>query len=866
MAWYRRVWNVLRPNRLERDLKRELAFHLAEKMDELRSAGASEADAARAAGLQFGGFTTQLERTRDMDINEWFGSVVRNLRYALRALRTSPAFTATVVLTLALGIGANSAVFSAIYAVLLRPLPFPNGDRLAIVGQTQPNVLGQFVAPIRLEEWNRLNSTFTAIAGYDTEDTSETSGELAEKLKRAWVSPRFLQVLGVAPELGRGFNPEEERFGGPNAMLISHRLWQRRFGGDPHVIGKTLRVPRAAYAIVGVMPASFAFPDRDVDLWAPSAPDAPYAQSRDATWFTALGRMKPGVTLAQALANLAAVQSDLGRQYPKPDAKISVSLEPLMEATVGAVRRSLWLLFGSVSLLLLIACTNIAALLFSRAAARQHELSVRFSLGASRVSVAVQLLTEVLLLALAGALLGLAIAAGAARVFGTLAKDLPRIEEIHLDARIVVYSLVCAVLATLLCGILPAIRGTRRSLAMSLAQGGRSEVRGGNPIQFLLVGAQVALAVTLLTGAGLLLRSFEELGRVAPGFDPRHVLTFHISTTWGETADLKGAKQRTERILESLRSVPGVEAATTAIALPGVPTQYQVELKTAEGRADSEPKMLAEVRWVSPQYFATLQIPLLAGELCRDDPGTTMAMVNRAFANLYLNGTSAIGRHLKQPDNPFWSEAMISGIVGDAREGGLDVAAPPTAYWCNGTLQPGTFFLVRTHGEPTSMAGTIRRKLHGIEPLRSVYDLTPLTGHISDAYAENRLRTVLLAFFAVTAIGLASVGLYGTLSYLVNVRRREVALRMALGALRIEVVRQFLSQGLRVALVGSVAGLALAAACGRMLKSMLFGVSATDIVTLGGVVAVVFAVSIVASLLPAIRAARVEPMQALREE
>jgi putative ABC transport system permease protein len=676
---------------------------------------------------------------------------------------------------------------------------------------------------VRLEDWNRLNSTFQAITGYYSENTSETSGELPEKLKRAWVAPRFLQVLQIAPTLGRDFSTEEERFGGPNAVLISDRLWRRRFGGNPEAVGKTLRVPRSGFVIVGVMPASFQFPDRDVDLWSPSPADAPYAQSRELTWYTAIGRLKPGVTLAEARANLAAVQANLGRQYPKTDAMISAALKPLKEATVGGVGKSLWLLFGSVSLLLLIACTNIAALLLSRAAARQHETSVRFSLGASRASVAGQLLTEVLVLAVAGAALGLLLAAGASQVFRALAKDLPRIEEIGLNGSIVIYSLACAVVVTLLCGIFPAIRGTRRSLSVSLAQGGRSQVAGRNPVQFLLVGVQVALAVILLASAGLLLRSFEELGRVAPGFDPQRVLTFHISTTWGETNDWKGAKQRTERILGGVRSAPGIEAAATAISLPGVPSQYQIELKTTEGRAESEPKMFAQGRWVTPEYFATLRIPILAGELCRGEPGTATAMVNRSFANLYLNGSAAIGRHLVQPSNPYLAAAEIHGIVGDARETGLDREAPPTAYWCAGTIQPGTFFLIRTRGEPNSMAGTIRRKIHELEPQRAVYDLTPLTGHISDAYAENRLRTILLTFFALTAIALASVGLYGTLSYLVNVRKREVALRLALGALRVQVVRQFLGQGLRVVVLGSITGLVLAAAFARMLAAMLYG-------------------------------------------
>src|SRR6516164_862643 len=526
-----------RKRALDQQFDSELRFHADELTKEYIAKGMAPDEARRRMTLEFGGSEQIKEELRDVHRVPILDIMLSNFKWALRLIAKSPSFSIVVILTLALAIGANSAVFSAIDAILLRPLPFPNGDQLMSLHQYSIRVKSPQteLSTLRLEDWNRMNSTFQAIAGYYTENSSETSGALPEKVTEAFVTPRFLRVLGVSPALGRDFSPEEEHFGGPNAVLISDRFWRRRFAADPNALGKKVRINGYSDSIVGIMPASFGFPDRDVDIWSSVPTDAPFAQDRASTWYVTIGRLKPSVSLAQARANLATVQAQLGKQHPKTDGELAVAIGALKETTIGDVRSSLWMLFGSVSLLLLIACTNIVTLLLARATQREHEISVRTSLGAPRSALVAQLLTETFVLALAGALLGLIVAGGASRVFGMLAGSLPRVDEIHLDVRIVAYSLLCSVVATLLCGVLPAIRGTRRNLSNSLAQNGRSQVSGRIPLQWLLVGTQVALAVTLLMGAGLLLRSFQALGHVTPGFDASHVLTFHVSGSWGKS-------------------------------------------------------------------------------------------------------------------------------------------------------------------------------------------------------------------------------------------------------------------------------------------------------------------------------------------
>jgi predicted permease len=850
------------------ELDQELRFHLEELVQEKIASGLTPDQARREAALEFGGAEQIKEELRDVHRIPFIDAIWTHTRYAFRVLRASRSFSLAVIATLTLGIGANTAVFSAIDAVLLRPLPYPSAERLIVLHEYRAKLKSpvSFVAPARLEDWNRYNNAFQAITGYDTEDTVDTSGPLPVKIKRAVFAPRFLQTLGVSPELGRDFTSEDEHFhgGALGSVMISDRFWRTHFHAQPDAIGKPLFADRASATVIGVMPPSFAFPDDTVDLWYISPPDAPYAQDRHSTWFTAIGRLKPGVTEQQARANLDLVQRQLARQFPATDTDVTVELQPLKDTTVGRARASLWLLFAAVSVLLLMACVNVASLLLARGMERAHEFSLRFALGASRFTIVAQVLTESLLLAIGGGVTGLAVAAAAAKVLASMAKSIPRIDGVGLDWRLFLYTASCAVAVTLLSGLFPALHAGSTAPAGSLTRGGRGQVSRGGSAQSVLVSIQVALAVCLLSGAGLLLRSFQALSEVSPGFDMSKVLVFRVTGTYWETSDIPRLTNSINRGLDALRSVHGVEAAAASAFLPGVPVEYPTEVTSPDSGFDPQRPVAPENRFVSEGYFAAMHIPILLGNACDKRLGV---VVNRSFASTYFGDTTPIGHHLAQLAGP-WGVPLspIVGVAADARETGLDREPRPTVYWCVAPIDPGRYYLVRTAGDPASLAGTLRQQLRSIEPTRAVYDMSPLPEHLGEAYAQVRLRTVLLTLFAATALSLACVGLYGSMAYFVTTRRREIGLRLALGARRGQIRLRFVGRGLAVAGIGMTAGLALAAWSARFLSGMLYHVPVNDATALFAAVAAMFVSAALASAIPAVRATRVDPMQILREE
>ena len=580
--------------------------------------------------------------------------------------------------------------------------------------------------------------------------------------------------------------------------------------------------------------------------------------------YTGIGRLKPGVTASQAAADLAVVQAALERAYPDTDARLRAVVTPLRDGLVAGFSGSLWLLFAAVTTLLLIACTNVAALLIARTSRRQPEIALRASLGASSRNIAAQLLIETAALALAGGAIGMIVAFGLTALIRAWAPDLPRAAEIEVNGRVIGYTLTSVLIIALACGLLPAMRGMRGSLR---ALGGRSIVATRQRAQWLLVGLQVALAMTLLVGAGLLIRSAAALSQADTGFDADDVLAFRISGRWDEADDSARLRQRVNDTIETLDALPGVDAVATAWSLPGMPRQYRIEFGLDGAGGSSASPVIAEWRSISSTYFATMRIPMVTGETCRaastpsNDPAV---LVNERFVSRYSTGRSTLGRTLSWEGGT--RTGRVVGVVADAREAGLDRDPPPTVYACDAAPSPFPWFLVRAAGGPAALAHAVQVSVAAADPLRSVYDLAPLPSRIDNAYAQARIRTTLVALFGAAALVLACLGVYGTVSYAVGLRRREIGLRLALGGLRRDVVGELASHGLAVVGIAAAIGLALAGISSRMLAGMLYGVSTTDVATFAGALLVVFLTGAIAVLVPTLRATSAPILSALRDD
>jgi putative ABC transport system permease protein len=792
---------------------------------------------------------------------------------ALRALVRRPGFSTTAVLMLVLGIGATTALFSLVDTILLKPLPYPHPDRLVTVMESSPSKdkSVSLIAPGRVEDWNRMNQTFEFISGSYNENVTDTSGPEPERLAGRRVSPRFFETFGAAPLIGRKFTPGEEVDGGPGAVIISYGLWTRRYGQDPKVTSKRLVLAGKGYSIVGVMPKEFS--PSSTDLWAP-AQIAPFLMRiREARFFSGVGRMKAGVTIEQAHADLARVQRQLGEQFPRTDKDWSAVVGDLKEARVGDYRRTLLLVFGAVALLLLIAVSNIAGLTLAQLHQREREMAIRSSVGASRGQVIGTVMREVLLIALAGASLGAGAAAICVNLIGKIFASLPRMAELTFDWRALAFAAGASLIAALVFGAIPAIQATRADLAPVLAESSRGIAGGRRALQRGLVVAQLALTVLLLSSAGLLLRSYYNLTRVDAGFNADHAVTFHVGAGWSEDRPRIGRMQLD--ILSALERVPGVEAAGITNFLPatGATLNYQVSVQGLSLNQESAVFNVGE-RTVSAGYLKALQIPLLAGDWCPQmrpvgsGAPPQKAMVNRRFVELYAKGANVIGRNLGFVQNAgSMPSDEIVGVLGDVKEDGLAAAPAPYVYSCqNAGGWPDPEYVVRTRGDARALMQQIPAIVHQIEPTRAVFGVKLLDTLFDDALEQPRLNTRFLAAFAGAAMLLASVGLYSLISLIVTARTREIGVRIALGASAGQIMRLVFAGAGWMLGSGVAVGLILTVGAERLIKSALFGVSPLDVITLGSAVMVLAIVTAIAALLPARRAAAIDPLDAIRIE
>jgi putative ABC transport system permease protein len=807
----------------------------------------------------------------------------QDLRYGARMLLKKPGFTLIAVFTLALGIGANTAIFSVVNAVLLRPLPFKNPEQLFTLRERYPDLGEATPAAGNYRDWQAQNRVFAQMAIYDPyRKFNLTHEDRPERIAGAAVSASLFAVLGVGPARGRVFLPEEEQPGRDQVVIVSHELWRRRFASDPDMVGKTITLDGVNRTVIGVMPEGFQFPGGSgtynrihtpppAELWAPLALDAARWGQRSSHYLSAIARLKPEISIEHAQTEMDAIQQRLKQQYPNDAVGSHVNIVPLMAQVVGAARPALLILWGAVALVLLIACVNVTNLLLSRATARKKELTIRAALGASRLRVIRQLLTESLLLALAGGAIGVILATwGIEALSAIIPDDFPRRQEIAIDRWVFGFTLLVAALTSLIFGLVPALQSSRTDLTASLKEGGRSASEGGprNRARSLLVMTETALALVLLVGAGLLIQSLLRLERVNPGFNPERVLTMELSLSQVRYPRAQRAAF-IQRLVERVRAVPGVSSvgASTHIPLAGGNSNWAVGI---EGRPSSPgTPNNADYRAVTPEYFNALGIPLVKGRVFSDRDGPEsprVFVINETMARRFFPNEDPLGKRLRLGYSDDTGE--IVGIVGDVKHIGLDAKVREEVYspyyqppfWLDITL------VARATGDPMSLASAVRNEVRAVDKDQPVTSIRTMESVVAGSVAQHRFRTLLLGLFGAIALLLAAVGIYGVISYAVTQRTQEIGIRIALGAQPRDVLRLVVRQGMWPALAGLGAGLIGAFGLTRLMKDMLFVVRADDPVTFALVTVLLAAVALLACYIPARRATRVDPMEALRCE
>lgn len=805
---------------------------------------------------------------------------LQDARYALRVLRKSPGFALAAILALALGIGANSAVFSVVNGVLLRPMPFAEPERLVhLFGNFHGMGLERISVSVpEYRDYREVTRTLESVAAHIEADMTLTGQDAPERLRAVASSASLLPTLGVTPMMGRTFSEEEETQGRNHVVLLTHRLWRGRFGANPEILGKTLTLDGEPFTVVGVLPAGFEYPER-TDLYVPFAPtpDMLNPGARGRRFLEVVARVKPGVSVEAAQRDMDRVAAQFAETHPERYPQRvgwAISVVSMEDQTVGGVRSTLWVLLGAVGFVLLIACTNVANLLLARAAARGREISIRAALGAGRGRLVTQFLTESLVLSLAGGVLGLLLAMwGMDALLALVGDGLPRAAEVRLDGRVMLFTGAISVLTGLLFGLAPALQASRADLHGAMREGARGTGgRASGRIRSVLVVSQVALALVLLVGAGLFLRSFLALQGEDAGFEPQGVLTARVSLPqerYGEPSKRAAVMQE---FLTRVRSVPGVESAgmTSLLPLTGR-SDWSFEVEGRVTDPSEPPRPAVEYRAVSSGYHKALRIPLLRGRWLEDSDGFDAphaVVFSEAAARVTFPGEEALGKRIRlggQDPNRPW--ATVVGIVKDTKEWGLDQPARPVAYFSLTQRNPmGAYLVVRTRQGAGALLASLQAELRVVDGNLPLYDVAPMEAVVDGSVSQRRFSMLLLGLFAGVAVVLASLGIYGVIAYTVTQRTRELGIRMALGARQVDVLGLMVGQGMRMTLLGVGLGLVLALGLGRLLSALLFGVKAHDPVTFAGVAVLLAGVALVASWLPARRAAKVDPALTLRSE
>lgn len=874
----RRLRNLARRGALEQEAAEEMRQHIELEIEERIRFGASAAEARRTALRDFGAYDRWQEEARSA--RGWGGldELRQDLRYGLRSLAGAPGFTAAAVLTLAVGIGVNTAVFSVVNGVLLRPLGYPDPDRVVRLLEDREEEVGTGRGTISYANFADMRERarlWEAAAAYDEWQVSMSFESGAERYDGAMVDASYFEVLGVRPLLGRFFGPEEAMPGAVSRMVLSWGFWQERFGGDPGVIGRVLTTNGYPTEVIGVAPP-FEDPVLSGTSFEPprfwrSPGNHFLTNSRGARSFTAIVRLKPDVTLAQAQQEIDALEAQLVAEYPEHNAERVARVEPLKETIIGDVRFELLVLLGAVGLVLVIACANVGNLLLVRATAREREITVRNALGASRARVVRQLLVESSLLAMLGALLGGALAgAGTRTLTRYVAQHLPRAAEVTLDARLLGFTLLLTVAATLLFGLIPALHGARADLGSVLRAGDRSMAgsRRVTRLRSLVVATEVAVAILVLVSAGLLTRSLLRLQAVDPGIDTgEQVISLSLATS-----DLDGAELTSyyERLLPRMQALPGVHAAGLVDILP-LSGSFNGGPFTIVGEPEPAPheRPSAELRAVSPGYFAVMGLALERGRLPdeRDDGNApSVVVVSRALAERYFPGGNAIGQRVYT----YEAERTIVGVVADVTQFTLDEVPGPTLYFPHAQapewMRYSPELVVRVDREAAAVMPELRAAARAVDRNVAIADVRTMRSVVDATLVLPRFRTILLSLFALIAFTLAVIGIYGTISYAVARRAREFGIRIALGARRADILALVLGRGLRPVLAGIGIGVVLALAATRVLQSMMFEISTLDVRTFVAVPVTLLAVAAVAATLPAARAARAGTMRTLRED